>query len=108
MYKPLPKGAKIIFAEYDKGITSIEDLAKKTGYAKRTIYGYLYEFGKTNKRTLWFDNSYISNKTKEIIKQIDKGVSGTVISKKFNVSRQWVSKLKKKRLQGVYCDKEID
>jgi transposase len=104
MYKPLPKGARIIFAEYDKGTTSIEELSKKTGYAKGTIYGYLYAFGKTNQRNICFNKMRISNKTRQIIEHINNGERGVDIAKKFGVTRQWVSKIKKYKMERLNND----
>lgn len=86
LYKPTPKGVKVILRarENCKTIKELEDI---TGYKKSTIQTYLsrYEGLGEEKR----------KRKRNIIKELKTGKKQSKIAKEFNVSRQYVHIIKK-------------
>jgi DNA-binding CsgD family transcriptional regulator len=85
-FKPLQKGAKIILAE-KKNCSSVKELAERTGYKIQTVYYYLWQYGSPNEEKI--------GRKKRILAQLKEGKKQSIIARQNNVSRQYVSKLKK-------------
>lgn len=100
-YRPRPKGAKIVIAEYKSGITDYKELAEKTGYTLKTVLEYLHKYWQVDRKHCIT--------TKKILEELKEGKRQSDIARDYNVSRQYVSKVKKKYLKGEsYGRKETD
>ncbi len=96
-------GATEILRLYNSGITSPYDIAEKSGYTYNTVKAILHRQKVSRKRPLHnyksrtpTDITTLNAKTQEIISALKNGESCSIIAKKHNVSRQYVSKIKKK------------
>lgn len=87
VYKPLPKGAKVILRELGN-CSSIKELAEKTGYKISTVYFYICNYSPCKKEK--------RQRALNIINQLKQGKKQCVIAKENNVSRQYVNNIKKK------------
>jgi hypothetical protein len=103
-YKPMPKGAKAVLYYYKNGVTDINELSDLTKLATTTVKGYLNIYNPKNPRTINYKNRKISKKTYNIIEMLKRGVQQSMIAQKNNVSRQCVSIVKYKFLEGGNYD----
>jgi hypothetical protein len=98
-YKPLPKGAKLIGLEIEKGVKDPNEIAKNTGYTLGTVRYYMSIYFPSHRiRTDTYKYRLVSEKTKQIIEDLMAGDGQSNIARKFGVSRQRVAWVKKKYL----------
>lgn len=96
-------GTAEILRLYNSGITSPYDIVEKSGYALNTVKAILQRQKIHRKRPLHnyksrtpTDITTLNAKTQEIITALKNGEGCAAIAKKHDVSRQYVSKVKKK------------
>lgn len=107
--KTQEKTQERILQVYNSGITSPYEIAKKLEMHAPSVIstiGLLVRLGKIEKRTRPKHNfkkrkptdfDKLCDKTREIFCELEKGLSGGAIARKYGVSRQWVSQIKKKQ-----------
>ena len=86
-----------ILQAYNSGITNPHDIAEMFGLKVGTVNTILGNSKLDRKRpTHNYVKRELDEKTIEILQEIENGVSLSEIARKYNCSRQWVSKIKKK------------
>lgn len=94
--RPLKRGVSRVVNAYLEGNTDIDKLSEDYGYARGTVVSYLNKSGIKLGRPKSYNAGCECERTKQIIKCLKKGEKATEISKKFGVSRQYVSALYKR------------
>lgn len=96
-------GTAEIMKLYHSGVTSPYEIAEKSGYALNTVNDVLQRQKLGRKRPphnyrkrMPTDITTLNAKTQEIVTALKHGEVSSIIAKKYNVSRQYVSKIKKK------------
>ena len=101
-YKPKPKGVKKILAEIENGATDFEQIATNTGYKLSTVKQYLSEFAPSIRQEMKGKRVYsISRKTQQIIAELKAGKRRKLIEEEYKVTRQRISFIKRKYIDGV-------
>ena len=91
------RGADLIASAYHSGITNPYELADMYGYKIGTIYAYLRDAGiRRNRPAKNWKKVEKSKKTKEIIACLKSGVGVCETARRFGVTKQWVSLVKKR------------
>ena len=97
--RPRKNGRELVVEAYKSGMHNPYEIAEMYGFAYKTVTNYLseakldrpqFENGK-----LWVKRDY-NSKTKKILDCLASGASISETARRFGVSRQWVSVVKKR------------
>lgn len=91
------RGVDLVSEAYNRGMTNPHEIAETYGYTIRTVYEYLKRTNPHRERVKhnWKKRGF-NEQTIEILKCLEKGMGVNETARKFGVTKQWVSVVKKR------------
>lgn len=91
------RGADLVVEAYKRGVHNPYELAELYGYSSRSVKSWLSNarLGRKRPEHNWKKKD-IDEKTKRILKCLESGMGVCETARKFGVSKQWVSAVKKR------------